>query len=44
MKTIYHRKKNILENCVEEGGIRGERSGLRKESGKVSQRGEDLAK
>jgi hypothetical protein len=32
-----------LEYFIEEGGTRGERLGLRKESHAVSQRGEDLA-
>jgi hypothetical protein len=31
-----------LEYCMEEGGTRGERLGLRKESHTVSQRGENL--
>jgi hypothetical protein len=32
-----------LEYCVEEGGTRGERLGLRKDSRVVSQMGENLA-
>ena len=42
-KKVYQRKNKILENCAKEGGIRGERLGMRKHIFTMSQRGEDLA-
>jgi hypothetical protein len=42
-KRVYQRKNMSLEYCMEEGGTRGKRLGLRNESHVVSQRRENLA-
>jgi hypothetical protein len=41
-KKVYQRKNKSLENCAKEGGIRGERLGVRKDIFTMSQRTEDL--
>jgi len=41
-KKVYQRKNNSLENYAKEGGITGERLGVRKDIFTMSQRREDL--
>ena len=41
-KKVYQRKNKSLENCAKEGGIRGERLGVRKDIFTMSQRTEGL--